>query len=193
MDSAIIRQQLRQRRRSISDIDQLNAASKVAVLAQKHQILSGSKRIAVYLPNDGEINPEPLANLARAASISVYLPVLDPNNNGHLIFAEWLENTCFTPNRFGIPEPVSADTILASDLDIIFMPLVGFDLEGNRIGMGGGFYDRTLECVRKKNEPGLIGLAHQFQLCTQLVSQPWDVPMNAVLTDQSWYNSFSRT
>ena len=90
-----------------------------------------------------------------------------------------------TVNKFGIAEPkpdVSA-IILPGQLDIIFMPLVAFDDQGQRLGMGGGFYDRTLASLPQGcNKPLLVGLAHQCQQVDMVPAEPWDVPLPRVLT-----------
>ena len=88
-------------------------------------------------------------------------------------------------NRFGIKEPISTDIINADQLDILFMPLVGFDKDKNRIGMGGGFYDRTLAFKKQQKmakNPKLIGLAFDCQQVEQLEVQEWDVPLDVIIT-----------
>jgi 5-formyltetrahydrofolate cyclo-ligase len=73
-------------------------------------------------------------------------------------------------------------------LDVVLLPLVAFDRRGNRLGMGGGFYDRTFapRGRGRVSAPRLIGLAHGFQQVAELVDQPWDVPLRGVLTDSGW-------
>jgi 5-formyltetrahydrofolate cyclo-ligase len=104
-------------------------------------------------------------------------------------YAEIAPDSRFEPNRFGIPEPVVAtgDLVDASALDVILLPLVAFDLKGNRVGMGGGFYDRTLEFTRQQpydRRPKLIGLAHEFQYTDALKPSPWDIPLDGIVTDK---------
>ena len=92
-------------------------------------------------------------------------------------------------NRFGIPEPPHrrGNTLSAKQLDVIFLPLVGFDAAGNRLGMGGGFYDRTLSQLPARNRPLLAGLAHDVQRVDKLPVQRWDIPLDAVVTDRRIY------
>jgi len=95
-------------------------------------------------------------------------------------------------NRFNIPEPVVRhDRLIAPrDLDLVILPLLGFDHDCNRIGMGGGFYDRTFAFMHRLNHiagPYLLGLAHEIQRVEVLVMQRWDIPLDAVATEQRIY------
>lgn len=151
------------------------------------------KRIAAYLTNDGEIDPQPI--LARATRLGkrCYLPVLSPAFHDRLWFAPLQPDTRLARNRFGIPEPIAhpCDLLDARDLDVIFLPLVAFDARGHRLGMGGGFYDRSLAFLRLRTnwrKPRLIGLAYDFQRVDALAAQPWDVPLHAAATDRTIYS-----
>ena len=92
-----------------------------------------------------------------------------------------------TVNQFGIAEPKldCSKVCPVQSLDIIFTPLVAFDSSGNRLGMGGGFYDRTLAACKARG-PALVGLAHQCQQSDALPHAPWDVPLHAIATPQKW-------
>ena len=95
-------------------------------------------------------------------------------------------------NRFGIPEPSLRQHRIALPwaLDVILVPLVGFDSACRRLGMGGGFYDRTLGFLRHRTHwrrPTLIGLAHECQRVAELEAQPWDVPLDMVVTEKRVY------
>src|SRR5690606_7992459 len=94
------------------------------------------------------------------------------------------------PNRFGILEPnQAAQSIDIQQLDLILLPLVGFDAQGRRLGMGGGYYDRSLafKKVYKKLGPKLIGLAHAIQQVDALTVDIWDVPLDAIVTDKKLF------
>ena len=104
-------------------------------------------------------------------------------------FARYLPGMPMRPNRFAIPEPAIARAQLlpAQSLDLILMPLVGFDRSGNRLGMGGGFYDRTLAFRHHRDGyrgPLLLGLAYQFQCLDGLQARHWDVPLDGILTEK---------
>lgn len=124
-------------------------------------------------------------------AIRCYLPVLKPAPQKHLWFAPHRLGDPLQPNRYGIPEP---DTnrhppLPLRQLDIILMPLVGFDEKLNRLGMGGGYYDRSLAFLHHSQwrRPRLIGIAHECQKVNQLIPAPWDIPMDALVTEKMLY------
>lgn len=185
---ASLRKQLRQQRRALSSETQQHHAWAMAWQLSRHSLFRRSKHIAAYIAADGEIDPEMLIHMAWKAKKSVYLPVLAPLAD-RLYFAPYSAGCRLRANRFGIPEPEVHPGlwIKPRQLDLILMPLVGFDCEGNRLGMGGGFYDRSLEFTRYRkssHRPYLAGLAHQLQQVDQLPHQPHDVPMQLIVTEQ---------
>jgi 5-formyltetrahydrofolate cyclo-ligase len=191
-DKSDLRQKLRARRRALSADEQHQAARRLAVNLTGTRLFLTSRRVACYLPNDGEIDTAPVIEHIRRLRKILYLPVLSRLSHDRLWFAEAGPKTKLVPNRFGIPEPVvkSRDLVRAQELDLILMPLVGFDDKGNRLGMGGGFYDRSLEFLRHRNhwrKPHLLGIAYDFQRVNGLAADPWDVPLQGVITDQAVY------
>jgi 5-formyltetrahydrofolate cyclo-ligase len=191
-DKSDLRQNLRARRRALSADEQHQAARRLAVNLTGTRLFLTSRRVACYLPNDGEIDSAPVIEHIRRLRKILYLPVLSRLSHDRLWFAEAGPKTKFVPNRFGIPEPVvrSRDLVRAQELDLILLPLVGFDDKGNRLGMGGGFYDRSLEFLRHRNhwrKPHLLGIAYDFQRINGLAADPWDVPLQGVITDQAVY------
>lgn len=182
-----LRIQLRARRRRLAAYQQTLAglSLKRRVLANVHS-LRHSRKIAFYLPADGEISLLPVLQWCLSHKLHCYLPVLDRNGLNRLEFARYRKNTKLTRNRFGIPEPVTtrAVCIACNQLDIIFMPAVGFDAVGRRLGMGGGFYDRTLaECRHSRTgTPLLVAVAHDIQYISRLPEEPWDIHPDLTLT-----------
>ena len=157
-------------------------------LIHQHLLTSGlfnrRARIAGYLANDGEPSIDPLIQKQHKANRPFYLPTLRKKK---LVFKPYLNSDALVHNRFNIPEPVGHQYFNPKYLNIMLMPLVGFDEQGNRLGMGGGFYDRTLSftlrpCCTK--QPLLIGVAYSQQKVNQLQSQAWDIPLDAVITEQ---------
>lgn len=105
-------------------------------------------------------------------------------------FGRMFAGTPMTSNRYGIPEPVDAKPLHARQLDLLLMPLVGFDLAGRRLGMGGGYYDATLAFLRHRRhwrKPRLVGVAFECQRVETLPHDPWDMPLDAVLTEKRLY------
>ena len=156
-------------------------------------LLRETKRIALYLPNDGEIDPSGLIMWCAKHDRLAFLPVVRQQDGvNSLLFAPVDPSTTFKDNQFGIPEPVVEATslIAAADLDLVLLPLVGFDGYGNRIGMGGGFYDRTFSFLhrdqagRADQKPALIGIAHALQEVDRIDAESWDVPLSVVVTDK---------
>lgn len=191
-NSAAIRKKIKQQRQKLSADIQRDCAYALCQQLKKQKSFINSKHIAAYIPSQGEISPLPLIDLALAMGKSVYLPVIMPFLSNRLWFAPYTNESLMRNNRFGIPEPVfnGKHLISASNLDLVLTPLVAFDTQCNRIGMGGGYYDRTFEFLRHRQHwisPKLIGIAYDFQKTNTIHSQPWDVPLQMVITEQSIY------
>lgn len=177
-----IRQTMRARRRALTSAQQYRAARRAARRTLILPELKRLKRVALYLPNDGELDPQILFRWLIARGIQCYLPVLHPHRAGQLRFTHFRPGMRMQRNRFGIPEPLHGHKINADALDLALMPLVAFDRHGNRLGMGAGFYDRTL--ADRRNRPLLIGMAHDAQYYPELPVQGWDVPLDGIVTDR---------
>lgn len=180
-----LRQQLRAKRRQLSAEQQQLAAAQLANQCRQQPCFSQARTLAFYLANDGEIDPMPLLAQAHKAGQQCFLPVLQEQQ---LLFRRYAPGDPLQANRFGIAEPLAtADTVAANALDIICLPLVAFDRCGNRLGMGGGYYDRTLaQCQTLPPHPQLIGLAHALQECEQLIAEAWDIPLQVIATEKEW-------
>ncbi|MFZ7158619.1 5-formyltetrahydrofolate cyclo-ligase [Avibacterium gallinarum] len=178
----IIRQQIRQLRQSLSPAEQNLAEQKITQQALDFIEKKQAKHIGLYLSFDGEISTKQLIQQLWKKNIAVYLPILHPFSANHLLFLRYHPNSPLQKNKFGILEPkLDVRNVLpTNELDIIFTPLVAFDKQGNRLGMGGGFYDRTLQNWQQKNFLP-IGLAHQCQQVDALPIESWDIPLFGVL------------
>ena len=186
------RKQLRARRRSLTELERLERSASLCSELARQPLFRTSKRIAAYLPADGEVETKSLVELAWNMGKQVYLPVLIPYRANRLWFARYEPDTQLVKNRFGIAEPtiIHRQCIAPYTLDLVLAPLVGFDHNGHRLGMGGGFYDRSFAYLLHRKhwrKPHLIGLAYDFQQLPLLQSQPWDVPLSAVVTDSDWH------
>ncbi|MFY0991662.1 5-formyltetrahydrofolate cyclo-ligase [Halomonas sp. C05BenzN] len=185
-----LRLELRRRRRALTPQQQREAAMRLGRRLRRLPEVQRARRVALYLPNDGEIDPRGLIPWFRRRNARVHLPVLRPLSRHFLWFVHYHDDTPMVTNRFGIPEPETrhgahrARRRPAWALDLILLPLVGFDDQGQRMGMGGGFYDRTLAFTRRPGpRPRLIGLAHDCQRVEHLPVAPWDVPLDAIVSD----------
>lgn len=179
LDRQTLRKSLRQLRNQLSDTEQQQAAE--ALQQQFSHALAPTlpvwANVALYLTNDGEISPSAVCEWCWDNQINTYLPVLDGKS---LVFARYHQHSEWQKNSFGILEPIDPSPAAGADMDIVLMPLVGFDAQGGRLGMGGGFYDRTFE--NKSERTHLIGLAHDCQEVEHLPIESWDVPLSAILT-----------
>ena len=177
-----LRQQIRKTRANLTALQQQQAEDSITQQALALIEERNAQHIALYLSFDGEISTDKLIKILWAQGKQVYLPVLHPFNPNHLLFLRYLPDIPMLKNKFGIWEPkLNVQNVLPLDeLDILFTPLVAFDKQGNRLGMGGGFYDRTLQHWQKS--PFIpVGLAHQCQQVEQLPTEAWDVPLHQIL------------
>lgn len=177
-----LRQQIRKTRANLTALQQQQAEDSITQQALALIEAQNAQHIALYVSFDGEISTDKLIKILWAQGKQVYLPVLHPFNPNHLLFLRYLPDTPMLKNKFSIWEPkLNVQNVLPLDeLDILFTPLVAFDKQGNRLGMGGGFYDRTLQHWQKS--PFIpVGLAHQCQQVEQLPTEAWDVPLHQIL------------
>lgn len=173
-----LRRVLRARRGRLGAREQRRAALELPRLVATLPGWQGARRIALYLAADGELDTGPLAKQGRDSGKQLYLPVL--SHGDALEFALWDEAAPLSTNRYRIPEPPSeAPRCEPHRLHIMFIPLVGWDNRGGRLGMGGGFYDRSLAGV---SGPLRVGLAHDCQEVDRIPLEPWDVPLDYVAT-----------
>jgi len=191
-DAVTLRKKLRAKRLALSPGEQrLHALSAARHFARSSLLLRFS-RIALYIANNGELDPAPIAARIRECGKSTYLPVLQSPPRQALWFCEHRKGETLHPNRFGIPEPDTMKHRLlpAWGLDLILMPLVAFDSNGNRLGMGGGFYDRTLAYLHRRTcwqHPSLIGLAHACQEVAEIKPNSWDIPLDGIITESGLF------
>lgn len=178
-----IRKHVRNLRREISDQQQQLAAMQATNHALNFAPVQQAKNIALFLSVDGEINTRPLIAKLWQRKQQVYLPVLHPFSTGQLLFLRYDEHTELKVNRLGIAEPPLdiRNLLPLSELDVLIVPLVAFDATGQRLGMGGGFYDRTLQNWQQHNFMP-IGLAHDCQQVDTLPVERWDIPLPALIT-----------
>jgi 5-formyltetrahydrofolate cyclo-ligase len=192
-----LRLKKREQRRCLSSVEQGQHATQLAHHITRHPRFLRCQRIACYLANDGEIDPIYIIEQAWLRGKQVYLPVLQPlknNQKNKLRFAPFKLESSMCINKYGIQEPVAHpnQTLGAQQIDLMLLPLVAFDANNNRLGMGGGYYDRSLAYLSNRQynrKPYLIGLAHELQKTDQLPVGKWDVRMDAIVTEEKIYNN----
>lgn len=191
-----IRATMRQRRTELSTLCQSQAAQDVLCHLQKLPQVKRAKRIAIYAAFNGELDTKPFIEYCWQSGIEVYLPRLHPVCIGHLLFLRYTPHTPMQVNRYGIADPVLdlRSVLPAQLLDLICVPLVAFDGNGQRLGMGGGFYDRTLASLAKINHAiTTIGLAHNCQYVPHLPTADWDMPLQIIITPERVYSWLNKT
>ncbi|GHC00395.1 5-formyltetrahydrofolate cyclo-ligase [Thermomonas carbonis] len=182
-DRAVLRRELRQRRRDLPAATRIAAAESLANRLLALPLLPSSGHVAGYWAMDGEIGLH-VFQLRLPPALTYCLPLLHADES--LRFAPWRAGDPLVTNRFGIPEPdIDPDTALpASDMAMLVLPLVGFDARCNRLGMGGGWYDRSLAFRHARRAPPLfVGAAFAVQQCDAIPMQPWDVRLDAVCSE----------
>lgn len=189
-DQNTIRKHIQAQRQSLSAAQQREYSHEICTQVLQSRLLEAAKHIAIYLPVKGEADPTLLLKISKLTNKQFYLPVLSSTKQNHLAFAKYDETTVMKLNRFKIPEPDVQQNELLEDLttlDCVITPLVGVDNAGNRIGMGGGFYDRTFAFKKTiKTKPLLIGFCYDLQLIAPQTPQNWDVSVDAIISQSSY-------
>lgn len=188
--SSQIRKMMRLARRNLSNSEQKTASSKLFTRLTTHPKILNAKKIAISLSFDGEIDTFPFIKWCWAKNKQIYLPVIHPFSKGYLLFLQYSDRSEMIINQYKIAEPKLdlSHVCPIQALDLIFTPLVAFDNNGNRIGMGGGYYDRMLTpWFKNKTGPYPIGLAHNLQQVDKLPVEHWDVPLPEIITPSAHY------
>ncbi|HID4133152.1 TPA: 5-formyltetrahydrofolate cyclo-ligase [Pluralibacter gergoviae] len=178
-----IRKLIRERRRALSAAEQSLFAERAAGRMLDYPPVRSARSVALFLSFDGELDTRPLIDALWREGKRVYLPVLHPFSPGNLLFLRYHPRSELVVNRLKISEPrLDVREVLPLDeLDVLVTPLVAFDAQGQRLGMGGGFYDRTLQNWRHYGmQP--VGYAHDCQRVEALPVEQWDIPLPAVVT-----------
>jgi len=187
---AALRSSMRARRRKLSLQWRLEA--NVAILRQVRRLseFRAARRIALFFAFDGEPDLAPLIRFDGRKRF--FAPVI---SRDEMAFALLERRTALEPNFYGIPEPNPARLVDARSLDLVLTPLVAFDGEGTRLGVGAGYYDRCFAFLRQRNrwlKPKLIGVAYSLQEVENIERMPWDIPLSGVVTELG-YRRFQRS
>lgn len=181
-----LRQQLADRRRALPPAARLAAAQGLRRTLEKLPEYFTDSPVAGYWASHGELPLNLVIPPLSARGQQFLLPVTTADK--HLLFAPWRSGDPVQPNRFGIPEPVTPSTWMTpAQLELVLVPLLGFDRRGHRLGFGGGYYDRSfafLKAGARPREPLLVGIAYAFQEVPQLQPAAWDIALDFIATEQ---------
>jgi len=183
-----LRASLGARRRQVSTAERERVAVLVARNADRALHLMAHRRIAVYAALPWELDSKPLIALAASRGCRIYLPRIDRRRASRAMSFVPMQGPS-RRNRLGIEEPAGSLTLGARWLDLVFLPLVGFDRQGVRLGTGGGYYDRAFAFRSLRavwHAPRLVGLAYAFQELSHIAPAAHDVLMDAVVTEEGY-------
>ena len=186
MESSAIRSRIKAQRSALSADAVFESSVQITRLIWTLPYLSRARRIACYFPVGNEVDCNFMIEEALNRGREVFLPVL---SGPELKFARYEQGCGFLRNFHGIPEPAVPKARLKKprEMDVVIAPLVAFDCTGNRIGMGGGYYDRSfrfLHTLTHWRRPKLIGIAHELQKVPKIKASSWDVPLHFAVTDK---------
>lgn len=186
-DRRAARRRLRAARGSLGPAERLAAAEALADRLEQLPEFLVDTRVAGYWAVSGELPLHAVFARLRAREQTYHLPVIRADRT--LGFAPWQPGMALRNNVYGIPEPeVPAAACLRPDeMDLVLLPLLGFDRKGHRLGAGAGYYDRSFAFLAESARPAqplLVGIGYHFQELSTIHVQPWDVPLDYVVTDR---------
>jgi 5-formyltetrahydrofolate cyclo-ligase len=183
------RRRLRRLRLELDADERATAEQAILFWLERLRVFRRGVRVALYLPMPGEVDLRPGLERAWRRGATVFVPRIASRRRGRMSFVRWMPGAAERRNVFGIVEP--AGTVRptpARQLDIVVVPVVGFDRRGNRLGMGAGFYDRALrrrlDPARPWRRPRLVGVAFACQELEAIPVSPWDVPLDLIVTER---------
>ena len=190
MDATAQRRELRQhlaaQRRALTPAQRITAAQGLRHSLEQLPEYHTDARVAGYWACDGELPLNLVIPPLATRGQRFLLPML--GDDRQLRFAPWSAGEPVQPNRYGIPEPVAPREWFAPfQLDLVLVPLLGFDRHGHRLGYGGGWYDRSFAFLAdqvRPTEPLLVGIAYEFQELPAIKPEAWDVPLDYIATDR---------
>ena len=182
-----LRAAIRESRQAVPPPYARQAAAKFVELLVELDWYKNANRIAAYLPFNGEADPLPLMDRTLIDGKQIFVPVI-VDKSAPLRFEVWTRETKVTQNKFHIREPNASETSIdPAELDLVITPLVAFDGQRNRLGVGGGYYDRTFaflnDVATADRRPLLVGLGYELQRIKKIDSKKHDVKLDAVVTE----------
>lgn len=185
-----LRRILQEKRRLLSPSLQKSYSEQICHRLLTQPFFEQAQHLALYLGFAGEVCTLPILEKALAMGKSCYLPLLAGE---HLRFVKTNQHSCLTKNKFGILEPHwdPRDAIQPQALDLVLLPLVAFDKTCHRLGMGGGYYDKTFSFKKTSVPPPLVGLAYDFQCVEHVPHSDLDILLEAIITEKNTYQYLS--
>jgi 5-formyltetrahydrofolate cyclo-ligase len=160
------------------------ASDKIADKILSSSLFLNATNIAVYIPMESEVDTWSIIKRAWQLEKRIFAPIMQENYT--LRFHQFDDERELSTNKMGFGEPLDGRFIAADALDLVFAPLVAFDAQKNRIGMGGGYYDRTFAFLgqnKRSMKPVLAGLAFECQRVEQIMANPWDIRLCSIFTE----------
>jgi len=178
---------MRRERQSLTELARADAGLAVLTQLRKLSLFHTSRATGLYLANDGELPLFSVAEDIWKRKRRCLLPVIFGYRQRKLHFSDYHTDSSFKNNQYGIAEPIfpRQKQLKPLSMDLVLMPLVAFDGAGNRLGMGGGYYDRSFAFLKHRRSwrrPFLVGVAYDFQQVDSLTFDRWDIPLNAIVT-----------
>jgi len=170
----------------MSDVARSEASSIITERIIRSHEFHACKTIAIYLPTNDEVDPGAIISRAWRAKKRVFAPVI--SNRGDMQFQQLTTDTRLERNAFDIWEPVYGPFVAAKSIDLVITPVVAFDRNKHRIGMGGAYYDRCFAFLKNKRSwrrPKLLGIAFDCQKVEEIAPNPWDIRLYCVITESS--------
>ena len=187
-----LRDSLRCLRRNLLVGDQQAASTAVYELIVRQDFFISATNFAFYVSFDGELDPKQILQEAIYQGKSCYLPVIPKSSKNEMNFGLYDQETLLKENKWGIEEPSPQGSLISPlKLEVVFVPLVGFDDKCSRLGMGKGLYDKTFNFKRRNSltQPLLVGLAHECQHVQEIPAENWDVKLDLIVTGERIYRS----
>jgi 5-formyltetrahydrofolate cyclo-ligase len=194
LNSRQLRTRLREARAKLGAAERIGAAQGVVQSLEQLAEFLVDKAVAGYWAVRGEVPLNLVYARTRSREQTYHLPILTDKKT--LVFAPWQSGDEVTINRYGISEPGAAHAVDAELLELVLVPLLGFDRNGNRLGSGAGYYDRTFSFLKSQSRPAqplLVGIGYHFQEVANMTPTEWDVPMDFIATDRELIDCTSQS
>ncbi|MBT8086592.1 MAG: 5-formyltetrahydrofolate cyclo-ligase [Gammaproteobacteria bacterium] len=171
-------------RRKLHADERHNASQEICRRLTRSTIFFASNALGCYLPAYDEVDTLPIIERAWRANKRVFVPVLRKRHK--MLFREMRPETPLEKNRYDIWEPTNGAFLSPRKLDMVIAPTVAFDDDNNRVGMGGGYFDRCFAYLQRRKiwlRPKLVGVAFNCQKVEKISANPWDIPLYRVFTE----------